>query len=359
MIHFETPLALILLIGIPLFAAPKLCRGLLYRLLTPFSSGTVGAFLLRFWAPLTQSSAGLSFSSPIEISELSTSIRHKLRSLCLPLLATSAFTLLVIALARPQFGNRFVENEASGRDIILALDVSGSMSAMDFFLERTRVDRLTALKQVVKQFIDDRQGDRIGLVVFGGTVFTQCPLTTDYRVLKEYVDLLEVGMGGEGTAIGDGLAVALKRIKSLDAESKTVVLVTDGKSNWGTLSPEQAAEVAKKLKIKVHVVGIGGKGTAPFPVEGIFGKQLVNRALDYDESTLKLIADSSRGRYFNATSLEQLKDVYTEIDKLEYRIETTSEYVEYEERFVPFVALAVAALLLLEISSITVFLRVP
>jgi Ca-activated chloride channel family protein len=200
----------------------------------------------------------------------------------------------------------------------------------------------------------------MGIVVFGNEAFTQCPLTLDHRVLKEFVDSLEVGMAGQATAIGEGLAIALKRIRDIPAKSKVVVLVTDGKSNAGNVTPEQAAEIARELGIKVHVVGIGGNEPAPFPVRSAFGgTRLVMRELEYDAATLKMIAEKTGGRYFNAKDLSALQQVYAEIDQLEERHEAASEYVEYSERFLPLVALGLTLFLLSELLSATVLLKVP
>ncbi len=341
----ESPFALLLLLLTPLL----LERGAFRRLVSvKFSS------LIPRPSPLAIRFATISGTLPSMTS------RIKVRELVLNVLRAGAFILLVIALARPQLGRTFITSEASGHDLMLTLDISGSMRAVDFAMNNERVTRLEALKFVMKKFIDERQGDRFGLIVFGDQAYTQCPLTLDGKVLKEFVDSLEVGMAGQGTGIGDALALSLKRIRDIPADSKAIILVTDGKNNSGTLSPEQAAELAQKLQIKVHTIGIGGAGPAPFYEKTIFGTTtLVNRNMEYDEKTLKMIAEKTGGQYFNAKDTEALARVYTEIDKLEERIDTTSEYVEYSERFFPFLMLGCLLLLSYELLSSTLLLKVP
>lgn len=280
-----------------------------------------------------------------------------------PLMSTVrviAALLLIVALARPRTGTAFVETDETGRDIILALDLSGSMQAMDFFLDERRVNRLTALQHVVKKFIDRRRGDRMGLIVFGEDAFTQVPLTLDHDVLQQFVDRLEVGIAGQGTAIGTGLAVALKQIKEIPAESKVIVLVTDGKNNSGSISPREAARIAEKLGVKIHAVGIGGAGPAPFPVQGFFGgTTLINRDMEYDEETLRDIAKISGGEYFNAKDLSGLEKVYEEINELEERHERTMQFIQYEEKFMPYLIGGALLLLLAQFFAATFFLKVP
>ncbi len=260
--------------------------------------------------------------------------RETSRSLILSLVRVCGFLLLVVALARPQnvIGN--IETDEQGRDIVLVLDLSGSMQAMDFFLEQRRVDRLTALRSVVRDFIRARRGDRIGLVVFADRAYTQTPLTADTDALLQFVDTLEIGMAGQSTAIGDGLGIALKQLRQFPSASKAIVLVTDGKNNAGSLSPNDAAAIAKELNIRVHVIGIGGNEPAPFPAIDLFGRKvLTQQILEYDEATLKRIAGLTSGEYFNARSTEKLRDVYKEIDRLETRIQKTRVFTQHQELF--------------------------
>ena len=307
-------------------------------------------FAPLFWDRLRyrffgQRNQGIAYASPVMLGAVPPSPRVRYRDPILSVLRTTIYVLLVVAAARPQFGTRFRETEQLARDVMLVLDLSGSMQAMDFLVQGKRVDRLSALKSVVKEFIAGRQGDRMGLVVFGDQVYTQCPLTPDYRALQSFVDNLDVGMAGDATAIGEALILALKQLSRLQAKSKVIVLVTDGKNNSGSISPAQAAQAARDLGIRVHAIGIGGNEPAPFPVRTFTGEvRLVPRLIEYDEKTLREIADITGGEYFNAKDTEGLKSIYKQIDSLEQRTAKSYEFVEYEELYAPFV---LAALLLL------------
>lgn len=343
--RFESPLALLFLLFLPLLLGDS---GLSY--------------LKAGFGFKNKKSArdSVKFASIVELSNLPRSLLVKYREQILTLLKICSFTLLIIALARPQYGNQISETETSGKDIMLTLDISGSMQALDFKLAGQNVDRLTALKKVVKDFIDARKGDRIGIVVFGTQSFTQCPLTQDTELLKQYVDALEVGMAGENTAIGDGLAIALKRIKDIEAQSKVVVLVSDGDDTASALSPIQAAETAKKLGVKIHVIGIGGEGPAPMPMRDMFGRTVYRYAqLSFNEKLLKNIASETSGEYFFAKDTEKLRDIYSSIDKLESRKSVTRNYVEYEERFWPYLVLGFALFFLHEILICSLLSRIP
>ena len=303
---------------------------------------------------------GLSFSSRTDIRGLPKSLRNRLKQPILGFCFLAAYCLFVIALARPQTGSSYTETESSGRDIMLALDISGSMQALDFFIDSQRVDRLNALKYVVNKFVDGRAGDRMGLVVFADQAFTQCPLTLDHNVLKEYLKATQIGMAGQATAIGDALAIATKRIKDIEAESKVIVLVSDGKNNAGSVDPLEAAKIAATHKIKIHTIGIGSQGYAPFPVQTVFGSvRLVQRNLEFDEQTLKEIARLTGGQYFNAKDLSGLENIYKAIDSLEKREEQTFQYVEYEEHFLPVLLLGLVFLVLYEILAATIFQTIP
>ena len=341
--RLESPLFLILLIFVPFLFFPKLLRH--------FSRKTGGS---------SADQVGFAHVAPFNLSDLPFSYRAMLREPVLNLLLGSAYALLVLALARPQYGTSFTETEDSGRDIILTLDLSGSMSAVDFEIDGKRVNRLQALQYVVKKFIDERPGDRMGLVVFGNQVFTQCPLTTDHEALKGFVDALEIGMAGESTAIGDALAIAQKQIRSIPGGSKVIVLVTDGANNSGAMPPIEAARLAKKLNIKIHSVGIGGQGYAPMPAIDLFGRQVLqNVQVEYDEETLKTISSATGGHYFNAKDTTGLLEVYKEINKLEERKESAFKFVAWEERYLTFLLLGIVLLALSEILRATIFMRVP
>lgn len=304
-------------------------------------------------------SAALPFATVIDLP-LSPGNKVRERLVVLNALRALAFSALVIAAARPQTSSLFAEVEESGRDIMLSLDVSGSMNALDFFIAGKRATRLAALKDVVKSFIDKRKGDRIGLVVFGSDVFTQCPLTTDHRVLGEFVSALEVGMVGDGTALGDGIAVAIKRLRAITGESRVIVLVTDGVRTSGSVEPLEAAEIAKREGIKIHTIGIGGNKPAPFQVIDAFGYPHVEyRPVELDEATLRQIAAHTGGRYFNAQDSERLKEIYDEISKLEERVDTGTEYFQYDEHFLPFLLAGIVLVLLHELFANTRYLVVP
>ena len=340
-----SPMALILCVFLPVIWEPKYRA----RLMELLGKGA------------KYQSASLRLASPLPFSELvNLSIKTRFRDPLLSLIRSAAFLLLVFALARPQSVSEIVESEASGRDIMIVLDISGSMQALDFSLNGQRVDRLKALKTVVNEFIDARAGDRMGLIVFADEAFTQCPLTLDTGILKEFVSALEVGMAGQGTAIGDGLSIALKRMRDIEAKSRVVVLVTDGKNNSGAVSPVEAARIAAKLDVKVHVIGIGGEGSALFPMKTPFGStRYIEREMEYDEKTLKEIADTTGGIYFNAKNTDALREIYNRISALEERHEKTKLYIEHEERFVPFILIGLVLLACAEFLASTVLLKVP
>ena len=332
---------------------------------------TPAAFLLLLLVPLfierrrrAAGARGVLFSSPLPSAELQQlarrSLRSRLRGPLLTVLQVLTFVLLVTALSRPQLSMQMEESEAQARDLLFALDISGSMKALDFFIEGNRVDRLTALKAVMSEFIKNRQGDRLALIVFGDRVFTQCPLTLDHDVVQELVQALEVGMAGQGTAIGDALGIALKKATEIPGASKGIILVTDGKNNSGTLTPLDSAELAKKMGVKVYVVGIGGAEPAPFPTRNMFGVTvLTTLPMEYDEQTLRQIAEVTGGVYFNAKDSEGLERIYGEIAKLEERRERAPQFVEVEERYLPYLAAAIVLLVVSELVAATVLLRVP
>lgn len=230
-------------------------------------------------------------------------------------LLAAAALLMVLALARPQRLRVLPPAGQEGTDILLAIDTSGSMRALDF----NPKDRMSAAKDAAREFIRHRSSDRIGIVVFSGTAQLQCPLTADYAALTDYLDLVEVGMlRTDGTAIGDGLATALNHLKDAPGKTKTVVLLTDGRNNAGEIDPLTAAQTAQSLGIKVYTIGTGAKGPALFPVDDpVFGRRLVRLPEDLDEAALIAIARSTGGEYFRATSMKELYAVYAEIDRLE------------------------------------------
>ena len=239
-----------------------------------------------------------------------------------------AVILLIIVLARPQKTDRFQDVSTEGIDIVLALDISGSMLARDF-----RPDRLEASKNVATEFISGRPYDRIGLVVFSGESFTQCPLTTDHAVLINLLREIQSGMIEDGTAIGMGLANAVNRIKDSEAKSKVIILLTDGINNRGEIAPGSAAGIAKTFGVRVYTIGVGTQGMAPYPVQTPFGTQYQNMPVEIDEAILKEIAGTTGGRYFRATDNDKLVQVYKEIDKLEKSKIDVRQFTRKEEKF--------------------------
>ncbi|WP_282125736.1 vWA domain-containing protein [Marinifilum flexuosum] len=262
-----------------------------------------------------------------------------------------AIAFIVIALARPQSSNKFQDTITEGIDIVMSLDVSSSMLARDF-----EPDRLEAAKDVATQFITGRPEDKIGLVIFSGESFTQCPLTTDHAVLINLFKDIHSGMIEDGTAIGLGLANAVNRLKDSEAKSRVVILLTDGDNNRGEIAPLTAAELAKSFGIRVYTIGIGTRGTAPYPVQTAFGISMKNLPVKFDESVLKEIAEMTGGQYFRATDNNKLKAIYAEIDKLEKSKIEVKQYSTKSEEFLIFAMLA-ALFLLLEIALRNSILR--
>ncbi|MBT5551521.1 MAG: VWA domain-containing protein [Nitrospina sp.] len=270
-----------------------------------------------------------------------------------------ALALLIIAIARPQEGHKSTEILSVGVDIMLALDTSGSMRALDFIEEEKRITRLTVVKGVVSKFIDKRPNDRIGMVVFGKQAYTQCPLTLDQDILQSFLSKLEIGMAGDSTAIGSAIGIAVKRLKDLESKSKVIILLTDGRNNAGALPPLQAAQTAKTFGIKIHTIGVGTKGKAPFLVNSVFGQRYVYQEVDIDETTLKEISQLTGGQYFRATDLESLKDIYRQIDEMEKSEVKVIDHSEYRELFYYFLVPGLL-LLLLEVGlSNTLLRRIP
>ena len=261
-----------------------------------------------------------------------------------------ALGLLIVAMARPQSSSTSQTSNIEGIDIILAQDISGSMMARDL-----KPDRLEASKKVAADFVEGRPTDRMGLVVFAGESFTQVPLTTDHGVMLNMLKELKSGMIEDGTAIGDGLATAINRLKDSEAISKVIILLTDGMNNAGSVDPYTAAEMAKLYGIRVYTVGVGSYGTAPFPVQTIFGVQYQQMKVEIDEKLLQTIANSSGGKYFRATSNQKLDEIYDEIDKLERSKIEVTEFRHLYEEFYPLVAWALGLLLLEFILRKTVF----
>lgn len=315
---------------------------------------------IYIWYKLRNSAEGtMKFSTVEEAKKIMPSLTIKLRHSPLWMRSVS-LVLIIIALARPQKGIEHTKMPTEGIDILLALDVSTSMLAEDFTLNGKRTNRLAAVKPIVREFIQNRINDRIGMVVFAGRPYTQCPLTLDYGILFQFLDTIEIGMVEDGTAIGSALATCINRLKDLPGKSKIIILLTDGRNNTGKIDPLTAAEMAKTFGIKVYTIGAGTKGLAPYPVTDFFGNKVYQRVpVDIDEDTLKKIAEITGGLYFRATDTETLQEIYKQIDQMEKTKVEIKIYMEYTELF-PYVLLPGLILLLLEIIlNNTWFKKIP
>ena len=252
-----------------------------------------------------QGGAAIQISTVEGVLRAPKSVRYYLRHLPF-VLRTAAYALLVVALARPQGIEQNVRTSTEGIDIMLSIDVSGSMLARDF-----KPDRITAAKEVAASFISDRVGDRLGLVVFAGEAFTQSPLTTDQSTLQTLLARIRSGLIEDGTAIGNGLATAINRLRESEAKSKVIILLTDGINNRGEIAPMTAAEIARAQGIRVYTIGVGSRGTAPYPAVDMFGNMtFINQKVEIDEKTLTEIARLTGGRYFRASVKEKLHASY-------------------------------------------------
>jgi len=271
----------------------------------------------------------------------------------LPTLLTAlGLSCLVLALARPQYVDRQRVVEREGIDILLVLDTSGSMKADDYTVGRRRVTRLRAAKEVIGRFVDGRPDDRIGMVVFGDVAFTQVPLTTDHRAMRAFLDQVDIGMAGQSTAIGDAIAIAAQRMKSLEAPERVVILLTDGDSRTG-MDPREAAKAAAALDIKVYTIGMGSDGGGGM-LGGMFG-----RASSLDESTLRDIARLTDARYFRADDTQSLSEVYATIDELEKTTAEVQEFVHRDERYHGVLGIGLMVLLLQQFLAQTWLRRLP
>lgn len=274
----------------------------------------------------------------------------------LPLARALAFALFVFALARPVQVTEEKEYQTNGVDIVIAMDISGSMLAEDFKPE----NRMAVAKQEAIKFIKGRENDRIGMVVFAKKAYTQCPLTTDYNILTQLIDQIQIGMIADGTAIGMGLATSVNRLRASNAKSKVIILITDGSNNAGNIDPVTAAELAKAFNIKVYSICIGRGGMVPFPVnDPLFGKRYIQADVEIDEMTLKRIADITGGLFFRARDPQSLNEIYEKINALEKTEIKVKEYRSYNELFSLFLVPALLVLLIEVLLSRTLLLKVP
>ncbi len=265
-----------------------------------------------------------------------------------------ALSCIIVALARPQTRFDEQQSEGEGVDIILSIDVSGSMTAQDF-----TPNRMEAAKKVAEDFVDHRTTDRIGIVIFSGESFTQCPLTTDHYVLKTQIEQIRNGLLEDGTAIGSGLATSVDRLRSSKAKSKVVILLTDGINNGGLIDPATAKEIAKTFKVKVYTIGVGSDGFAATPVNTPMGIVMQNEKVAIDEKLLINIAEETGGKYFRATDNTSLSNIYNEIDHLEKSKVEITTFHRSTEKFYPFIFAAMAFLLFEILLRYMVFRKFP
>ena len=310
--------------------------------------------IILIWNHIKKSKnkSSIEFSNTESLQSL-TSVKTKFKNIPY-YLKLVAFSLLVIAIARPQSSTKWEESTTEGIDIIISMDISGSMLAEDL-----KPNRLESSKNVAMSFISKRINDRIGLTIFSGESFTQCPLTTDHNVLINLFKDVKSGMIEDGTAIGMGLANAVNRLKESNAISKVVILLTDGVNNSGTIAPLTAAEIAKKFGIRVYTIGIGSEGYAPYPFQTPFGIQYQDVEVKIDEKTLQDIATITDGKYFRAKNNSTLKKIYEDIDLLEKSKIETIEFNNKSEEFLPFGIASLCFLIVAFLLNITYLKRIP
>jgi len=299
------------------------------------------------------------FSSLRVLRDVNQPVSVRLRRY-LPIFSAVAVALFSVGLARPQKGIEYTTITTEGVDIELVVDISGSMRALDFEVQGERRDRLAVAKDVLKEFVEGRIGDRIGLVLFSRLPYTQCPLTLDYGAVLSLVDRAQIGTIEDGTAIGSAIGSAVMRLKESDAKSRIIILLTDGRNNAGKVSPDTAASLAKELGIKIYTVGVGKRGPVPYPATDIFGRTVLTRALlPIDDASLTRIAETTGGKYWRATDTDALRQIYAEIDKLEKTEATVEKYAEYHELFPYFVLPGFTLLVVGSVLRNTRFARIP
>ena len=301
-----------------------------------------------------QGGAAIRISTVDGVRHAPRTLRYYLRHLPF-VMRVAAFALMIVALARPQGVEEQSRTNAEGIDIMLSIDISGSMLARDF-----KPDRISAAKEVAASFVADRVGARIGLAVLAGEAFTQSPLTTDKSSLQTLLARIRSGVIEDGTAIGNGLATAINRLRESDSKSKVVILLTDGVNNRGEMSPLMAADIAADMGIRVYTIGVGTRGKAPYPALDMFGNMTFQMMdVEIDEETLSEIASRTGGKYFRATDKEKLKAIYDEINQLEKTKVEITDLTIYHEEFLPLLLLAMALLLMEFLFSHLILKRIP
>jgi Ca-activated chloride channel family protein len=306
-----------------------------------------------FWRG-RKGTAPLSLSGFENLDDKMGSARVWLRHL-LAVLRMTVVILIVVVLARPQSSNQWEQVTTEGIDIVMCMDISGSMQAMDF-----KPNRLEASKNVGIEFVNARQNDRFGLVVFAGESFTQCPMTTDRAVVINFLKDIDFGVIEDGTAIGMGLATAVNRIKESKAKSKVIILLTDGVNNRGDVGPVTAAELAAGFGIRVYTIGVGSQGNAPIQMQDMFGRTITqSMPVEIDEEVLQLIAETTDGAYFRATNNNKLREIYQEIDQLEKTRLDVKQFSKKKEEYFPFLLAALLILLCEVFLRYTLFRTIP
>ena len=311
--------------------------------------------VIWYWFKHKNSNADIQFSDTSIFNKTPVSLRQRLYH-ALFVIRMLAITLLVVALARPQSHSSSQDVSVEGIDIVMAVDISGSMLSQDF-----KPNRLEAAKEVAKNFIDGRLNDRFGLVIFSGEAFTQCPLTSNHSVLKNLYDDIHFGMIEDGTAIGEGLATAVNRLRFSSAISKVIILLTDGVNNRGVIAPLTAAEIAKLYGIRVYTIGVGtiGKALTPVAVTQTGSYIYDYRDVEIDEILLKDVSKQTNGKYFRATNNQKLEEIYKEIDKLEKSKIDVMEFRKKTEEFLPLALIALALFIIELFARYLVYKSIP
>ncbi|MCL5098985.1 MAG: VWA domain-containing protein [Candidatus Omnitrophica bacterium] len=298
--------------------------------------------------------------SSVQLVKGITTITRSQAGKLLPKMRWLALSLFIIALARPQFGEGHAKLTASGIDIVVALDLSGSMASEDFELKGQRVNRLDIAKEVLEKFIESRVSDRIGLVAFAGRAYIAAPLTLDHDFLRQNLERLRLGTIEDSTAIGSALSAALNRLRDIPAKSKIVILMTDGQNNAGQVPPLTAADAAQALGVRVYTIGVGTRGTAPYPQIDMFGRKVyIPVQVDIDEDTLRQIAQRTGGKYYRADNAGTLHAIYNEIGRMEKTEVAVNKYLNYRDVFEWLVLPGMVLLLLEIIFSHTVWRKLP